>query len=57
MFTKLFSAALCVIAIDARRARELNDPTNTCEQDCYVKIETEDRYATAELRDTNPDPI
>ena len=47
MFTKLFGAALCVIAIDARRARELNDPTNTCEQDCYVKTEAEIRYATA----------
>ena len=54
MFAKLFTAALCVIAVDARRARELDDEFD-CAANCFAKVITETRYATADLRDTNPD--
>ena len=57
MFTKLFTAALSVIAIDARRGRELavNDVA-WCEANCFVEVVENTQYASVDIKDTNPDP-
>ena len=55
MFTKLFTAALCVVAIDARRGRELQADEAWCDANCYRDYTEVTKYATASLEDTNPD--
>ena len=55
MFTKLFTAALFVVAIDARRGRELETDEEWCDANCYRDHTVKTRYAFASLEDTNPD--
>ena len=45
-----------MIAIDARRGRELQEDLQWCQDNCFEEVEVNTQYASVVIRDTNPDP-